>query len=51
MMLRQAIVLYQIARANLEDPLDEEYLDRRIRHETAGLCDLGFLIEQSNAAD
>lgn len=50
-MLRQAVVLYQIARQNLEDPIDEEYLDRRIRHETLGSCDLGFLIEQANARD
>jgi hypothetical protein len=50
-MLRQAVVLYQIARENLEDPIDEEYLDRRIRHETLGSCDLSFLIEQANASD
>lgn len=49
-MLRQAIVLYQIARENLEDPVDEEYLDARIRHETLGLCDLKFLSEKANEA-
>jgi hypothetical protein len=50
-MLQQAVVLYQIARENLEDPINEEYLDRRIRHETLGLCDLRFLIEKADAAN
>jgi hypothetical protein len=40
-MLGQAIVLYRIARQNLEDPLDEEYLDRRIKAETLGECGSG----------
>ena len=50
-MLGQAIALYRIARQNLEDPLDEEYLDRRIKTETLGECDLGSLIEKTDEAD
>lgn len=50
-MLGQAVVLYRIARQNLEDPVDEQYLDRRIRHETAGSYDLRFLIDKADEAD
>lgn len=50
-MLGQAVALYRIARHNLEDPLDEEYLDRRIKAETLGECDLSSLIEKSDEAD
>jgi hypothetical protein len=50
-MLEQAVILYRVARQNLEDPLDEEYLDRRIKHETAGSYDLRFLIEKVDEAD
>jgi hypothetical protein len=50
-MLGQAVVLYRIARVNLEDPLDTEYLDDRIRHETAGCYDLCFLIGKADEAD
>jgi hypothetical protein len=50
-MLGQAITLYRIARQNLEDPLDEEYLDRRIKAETLGECDIRSLIEKIDEAD
>jgi hypothetical protein len=50
-MLGQAVVLYRIARANLADPLDETYLDARIRHETGGSRDLQFLTEKADEAD
>ena len=50
-MLGQAVILYRIARQNLADPLDEEYLDARIRQETAGSLDLAFLIGKAGAAD
>jgi hypothetical protein len=51
LMLRQAIILYRIARRNLEDPLDQDYLDSRIRQETLGHYDLGFLAEKADEAD
>jgi hypothetical protein len=50
-MLGQAIVLYRIARHNLEHPLDTQYLDQRIKHETAGSYDLRFLIEEADEAN
>lgn len=50
-MLGQAVALYRIARTNLEDPLDTQYLDARIKHETAGSCDLQFLIEKADEAN
>lgn len=50
-MLQQAILLYQVARLNLEYPLDEAYLDHRIRQETLGSCNLAFLIEKADEAD
>ena len=50
-MLGQAVILYRIARQNLEDPLDTQYLDQRIRHETAGTYDLRFLIEKADEAN
>lgn len=37
-MLEQAVRLLQLAR-----PMDEDYLDRRIKRETSGSYDLGFL--------
>jgi hypothetical protein len=46
-----SVVLYRIARTNLEDPLDREYLDARIRYETAGSYDLRFLVERADEAD
>lgn len=49
-MLDQAIILYQIAKFDLEKGLDEGYLDRRIKHETAGACDLRFLKEKASDA-
>jgi len=50
-MLDQAAVLYQIARYDLDHPLDEAYLDTRIKHESSGVCDLRFLIEKANETD
>lgn len=50
-MLGQAVVLYRIARANLADPLDETYLDARIRHETAGSYGLQYLVEKADEAN
>jgi hypothetical protein len=47
-MLGQALILYLSSRENLEDPLDTQYLDQRIRHETAGSYDLRFLIEKAD---
>jgi hypothetical protein len=50
-MLGQAVVLYRIAREGLVARLDEVYLDRRIRDETAGDYGLAFLKEKSDAED
>jgi hypothetical protein len=50
-MLAQAVVLFRIARTNLEDPMDTEYLDARIKQETVGSYDLRFLIEKADEAD
>ncbi len=50
-MLSQAIALYQIAKAGLISTVDEGYLDRRIREETAGDLDLRWLTEKVDEAD
>jgi hypothetical protein len=46
-MLGQAVILYKIARDNLETAIDEGYLDARIRTETGDSYNLSFLVEQS----
>lgn len=50
-MLEQAIALYKIAISSLENPLDMEYLNHRIRHETMGDYDLRFLTEKADGTD
>ncbi|HXQ52295.1 MAG TPA: hypothetical protein VN754_07540 [Candidatus Binataceae bacterium] len=49
-MLTQAIVLYRIAKLDVETPLDEDYLDQRIGYETAGTYSLRFLSEKADEA-
>jgi hypothetical protein len=49
-MLSQAVALYQIAKAGL-GTVDDDYLDRRVREETAGDLDLQWLTEKADEAD
>lgn len=50
-MLEQAVVLYRIACADIENPSDEQYLETRIRHETANTYGVKYLKEKANDPD